>query len=269
MRYVLIALLAWTTSLCHAQVILQPEGLEPGDQYRLIFTTSAKRDATSSNIEDYNNFVQSVADSSPEVASWGLEWKAIASTPTVDAVTNTETDWRVDDGVPIYRVDGALAYVDNDDLWVGEPFDSAHLVPLEIDEFGDVVPGDIPGEVGLVAVFTGTNGAGLRAPIDIPVELRGLGGTAFGTIGFANGNGPSTRFGTDSAPSGSENHFYAISDTVVAVPEPTPHPTALATIIGTISCLTRRRRRGRVEATGFAQSHDKSAERTTTCDTCS
>ena len=263
MRYVLIALLAWTTSVCHAQVILQPEGLEPGDQYRLIFTTSAKRDATSSNIEDYNNFVQSVADSSPEVATWGLEWKAIASTPTVDAVTNTGTDWRVEDGVPIYRVDGALAYEHNHDLWLLGPFDPAHTVALDLDEMGRV----IPPEAGRVVVFNGTNGAGVRAPIGIPMDQRGLGGSPFGLTGYARGLAPSVRFGIDSAPAGLPNHFYAISQSLVAVPEPTPHPTALATIIGTISCLTRHRRRARVEATGFAQSHDKSAERTTTCAT--
>ncbi len=270
MRYVLIALLAWTTSVCHAQVVLQPEGLEPGDQYRLIFTTSVKRDATSSNIEDYNNFVQSVADSSPEVAAWGLEWKAIASTPTVDAVTNTETDWRVEDGVPIYRVDGVLAYEDNHDLWVNGPGQLPHTVFLDLDELGRTIsPENGPPENGKVIVFTGTASTGVAAPAGLPIDQRGLGGSHVGNIGWARSTSPGTRFGIDAVAAGLPNHFYAISQSLVAVPEPTPHPTALATIIGTISCLTRHRRRGRVEAIAFAQSHDKSAERTTTCDTCS
>ncbi len=216
MRYVYICLILGVASICDAQLVLQPEGLEPGDQYRLIFTTSQKRDATSSNIEDYNNFVQSVADSSPEVASWGLEWKAIASTPTVDAVTNTGTDWQVEDGVPIYRVDGALAYEDNHDLWVLGLFDSPNTVFLDLDEMGRT----IPPENDRVTVFTGTNSTGVRAPIGIPIENRGLGGAPFANIGYARETFPRFRFGIDTAPIGAQNHLYALSGIIAAVPEP-------------------------------------------------
>ena len=216
MRYVYICLILGVASICDAQLVLQPEGLEPGDQYRLIFTTSQKRDATSSNIEDYNNFVQSVTDSSPEVASWGLDWKAIVSTPSVDAVDNTGTDWRGEDGVPIYRVDGALAYEDNHDLWVLGPFDSANTVFLDLDEVGRT----IPPENDRVSVFTGTNSTGVRAPIGVPIDQRGLGGSHVGNIGYAGGTDPGIRFGVDAAPAGLPNHLYALSGIITAVPEP-------------------------------------------------
>ena len=107
----LSALMALFTlaNLVEAEVIIPPQGLEPGDQYRLIFTTSERRDATSRNIDDYNDFVQSVADSSPELAALDSEWRALASTVAVDAVDNGMlTFTRSDPGIPIYRVDGEL-----------------------------------------------------------------------------------------------------------------------------------------------------------------
>ena len=70
---------------------MQPLDLEPGDQYRLIFTTSQRRDATSSDIGVYNDFVQSVANSSPELAALGVEWRAIGWTSKVSALENTST----------------------------------------------------------------------------------------------------------------------------------------------------------------------------------
>ncbi len=228
-------------------VVLQPPRLEPGDQYRLIFTTSAKRDASSSNIEDYNNFVQSVADSSPELAAWDLDWKAIASTSSTDAVDNTATDWRAEDGLPIYRLDGRIAYLDNHDLWLLEAGDGPHQRPLDIDETASVIPLPLGGEI---TVLTGTNSAGLRGPTDIPIEFRGLGNVTSAT-GSAHGRSPRARFALDSARLGAVHHFYAISEIVTAVPEPATHLSALATIIGIISFSTRRRRRKRIEAVTF------------------
>ena len=89
------------------EVMLVPRGIGPGDQYRLAFVTSAVRDATSTDINVYNEFVQSVADAAPVVGSWGLEWRVIGSTEAVDARDNTETNPLTDETVPIYRVDGS------------------------------------------------------------------------------------------------------------------------------------------------------------------
>ena len=44
-----------------AQVTTVPTGLNGGDQYRLVFVTSTTRDATSSDIADYNAFVNYAA----------------------------------------------------------------------------------------------------------------------------------------------------------------------------------------------------------------
>lgn len=106
MKYFLFAfaVLAATSQLS-AEVMLQPPGLEAGDPYRLIFTTSQRTDGLSADVADYNTFVQSVADAAPEVGDWGLDWTAIVSTPTVDARDNSGTNPLIDGvGVPIYRV---------------------------------------------------------------------------------------------------------------------------------------------------------------------
>jgi hypothetical protein len=41
--------------------LLTPTGLMPGDHFRFVFVTDGTRDVTSSNIADYNNFVNSQA----------------------------------------------------------------------------------------------------------------------------------------------------------------------------------------------------------------
>ena len=56
-----------------AHPILVPPDLRPGDTSRLIFVTDATRDATSSNIADYNAFVAAEVAGSPSL--FGLRTK--------------------------------------------------------------------------------------------------------------------------------------------------------------------------------------------------
>ncbi len=239
MRYVYIFLLLGIASICDAQLVPQPEGLEPGDQYRLIFTTSQKRDATSANIEDYNNFVQSVADSSPEVASWGIDWKAIVSTPSVDAVANTLTDWRTADGLPIYRIDGELVAENNEDLWNAEAGDRIWTVLLDLDEGGRLIPGDADFPA-ILSVFTGTNSAGMASPIGAPPEDRGL-GAVIAAVGNAYGRGPQDRYNLTTTRLDNVHHFYALSDVITAVPEPQTGVAMSLGVITVAACLRKRR----------------------------
>lgn len=113
-------LLVVGASAAQAQsIITVPTGLSPGDQYRLLFVTSTKRDATSSNIADYNSFVSAVANSVPALASLGTTWKAVASTSTVSALANTGTDWTPagPTGVPIFLLNNTKLANDYDNLW--------------------------------------------------------------------------------------------------------------------------------------------------------
>ncbi len=74
-----------------AAIITLPTSLNLGDEYRLAFVTSGTRDATSSDIADYNTFVTNAANAVPALASLGTTWTAIGSTATVDARDNTNT----------------------------------------------------------------------------------------------------------------------------------------------------------------------------------
>ena len=83
---------------------LTPDGLSAGDEFRLLFLTSTKRDATSSDIDDYNTFVQTAAAAGhAAVQDYSDGFYAVASTADDDARDNTETTYTASDkGVPIY-----------------------------------------------------------------------------------------------------------------------------------------------------------------------
>ena len=65
-----------------------PAELGPGDRFHLFFSSDATRDGQSSDITDYNRFVQNVADSASLGSSEGISWFAVASTSTVNARDN-------------------------------------------------------------------------------------------------------------------------------------------------------------------------------------
>jgi hypothetical protein len=68
-----------------APASLVPAGVSPGSQFYLIFTTSGTIEATSTDMSDYDAFVNAdaqVGTSLPGVSS--LTWKALGATSTVD-----------------------------------------------------------------------------------------------------------------------------------------------------------------------------------------
>ena len=189
-----------------------PTGLNPGDQYRLAFVTSATRDSTSSNIADYNDFVTATANAVPELLALGTPWTAIASTSTTDARDNTGTDPGSEVGVGIYLLNDTLIAVDNIDLW-----DGYVSVPFDVTEVG--TKGD------QVSVWTGTQADGTADSV-LGVGLSTGGSTAatqFQWIGYSL------------FESSSLLPIYAISATLTVVPEP---GTATLLTLGLIA-LTR------------------------------
>jgi hypothetical protein len=121
-----------------AALVLPPPGLSPGQSYRLAFVTSDGIAATSANIADYNSFVQTAADNVPALNALGASWKAIVSTPSVNARTNTSSLPSYaggTTGVPIFLLDGVKIADSYDDLW-----DSSIDAPLNVTELGGVKP---------------------------------------------------------------------------------------------------------------------------------
>ncbi len=94
-----VALATLGTGAAQAALVVVPTGLNPGDQYRLVFVTDGTRDATSTNINDYNTFVTNEVTGSAlatQLTTAGftpsaITWKAIGSTDSVAARDNTQT----------------------------------------------------------------------------------------------------------------------------------------------------------------------------------
>ena len=184
-----------------AAITTVPDGLNPGDQYRLVFVTAGLRDASSDTINDYNNFVTSQANASADLASLSTAWKVLGSTASVSAITNTGTDPAFA-GVPIYNLSGQLVAAGNADLW-----DGTLTNPINVDQNGDI---------WAQKVFTGTADDG--SPIA---------GYQLGAIGDRVRYGDSslttsywTNVNWDWAGDLTALHFYGISGTLQVVPEP-------------------------------------------------
>ena len=83
---------------------LKPSGLSLGDQFRLLFLSSTKRDGSSTDIATYNTFVQTrAAAGHTDIQAYSDGFTAVGCTEDVDAVDNTGTTGA---GVPIHWLNG-------------------------------------------------------------------------------------------------------------------------------------------------------------------
>lgn len=212
-RLVAIVVGAWALGLStgsHAAPITVPTGLDPGDQYRLAFLTLGLRDATSSDIADYDAFVN--AQASMESALDGIAWQVIGSTASVSARDHTNTDPGSDQGVPIYLLDDTLLASDYADLW-----DGSIATRLQVHQNGSVFicPGSCEIPVSSTYVHTGSTAAG---EIDVGLSL----GAASGIVRDGSWQHSDGRWASYVEESSSNPHkFYAISEVLtVSLPEP-------------------------------------------------
>jgi len=205
-----------SVTIVSGEVIRQPNGLNPGDQYRLAFVTSGSRDAISDDIDDYNAFVQSAADEAMEVGDWGYDWKAIGSTANVDARDNTGTNLANGDGLPVYRLDGVLLFSDYRNLW--RAADLPTEVSLNFSELGTTLPPNDPD--GFLLVWTGSTEDGAAAVG--PSGNYALGAGFDSIFGYANINNVDMirAAGPGTLPPDGRLPLYAISEVITAVPEP-------------------------------------------------
>ncbi|NNM10649.1 MAG: hypothetical protein HKO60_01840 [Pseudomonadales bacterium] len=214
----MLVLSCFSLSASASTVVPVPPGLSPGDEYRLVFVTSGSTDAISSNIADYNTFVQSFADT----AGLGPGWTAIASTSTVDARDNTQTSsgGAYGNGIPIYRLDGALVVTDYIDLWDGfllNPADGV-VTPINIDEQGSLV-NDAEGAEG--NVWTGTKSGYLTGDGGAGFDNEEL-GTATPVDGYTGATSPYWIEKSQQSPQSSLKRIYAMSSVLTVAPIPIP-----------------------------------------------
>ncbi|MCA8974641.1 MAG: PEP-CTERM sorting domain-containing protein, partial [Planctomycetes bacterium] len=83
LKTLLMAALVASTAL--AQGLNYPAGLQPGDEYRVLFVTDSSRDATATDISTYDAFVTADATAVPFLASLNTSWRAVGSTAAVSA----------------------------------------------------------------------------------------------------------------------------------------------------------------------------------------
>ncbi len=176
-----------------------PSGLNPGDKYRLVFVTSTGRDATSSDIEDYNLFAQETAELEPALLALDTRWSVIGSTATTPARENTGITSL--GAPPVYRLDGQRVVSDAIGLWAahaGTPLEN----PVSLNESGIL-------ETSNSVVFTGSdpNGNPSGRPLGDPDKCtRG---------NLTSQTGPWLFTGTK--PSTELHHFYVISDVLTVL----------------------------------------------------
>lgn len=98
--------------------LVVPAGLNPGDTFHVIFVTSTTTDATSSDINTYDAFVQSAADAAGIGTTIGVGWLALGSTTTIDAYDHLSPLFS-NLSAPIYNQNGELVASGYADMWDG------------------------------------------------------------------------------------------------------------------------------------------------------
>ena len=107
---------------------LIPTGLSTGDKFRLLFLSSTKRNASSTDIADYNTFIQTrAAAGHTDIQDYSADFRAVGCTADTDARDNTKTTYTTTDkGVPIYWLNGAKAADQYEDFYDGSWDDEAN-----------------------------------------------------------------------------------------------------------------------------------------------
>lgn len=205
---------------CEAALVTLPTSLNPGDSYRLAFVTSTTRNAASTQIADYNAFVLAAANNVPALVALGTTWTAIASTSTVDARDNTNTNPNVATGEPIFLLNDTLVANDYADLW-----DNSLQAPINFTEI-ETTRTD--------TAWTGTNGFGQKDQFGL--YLGNVNGVEVGSAGATDGYWIGAGYTLNN---NEERPLYAISGVLTAVPEPA---SAMLLALGGLLAFVRRGR---------------------------
>ena len=116
------------TNTVPADWSLIPTGLSTGDKFQLLFLSSTKRNASSTDIADYNTFIQTrAAAGHADIRDYSADFRAVGCTADTDARDNTKTTYTTTDkGVPIYWLNGAKAADQYEDFYDGSWDDEAN-----------------------------------------------------------------------------------------------------------------------------------------------
>ena len=181
---------------------LKPADVGPGDSFRLLFISLSGRNADSTDIADYNTFVQTQANNNENLRPFKDQFRVVGSTATVDARDNTATTGA---GVPIYWVGGARVANDYGDFYDG----TWHSYTVKTESGNDRGPS---------TTFTGTKNDGTKSS-------RPLGNS---TVSFATphltGAGRNTLDANRYAGNTASLPFYALSPVLTVEDKFVPVP---------------------------------------------
>ena len=174
------------------------EPWKAGDQYRLMFCTSGVISGGSTDIETYNDYAQTHAIAG---GFGSVEWKALASTATVDAIDNTNTDISISGSVncPIYSRAGTRFSFDTEHFWEGYIASNRDITE---DENGND-PSGSTFYSGHNGTWTGTDGDG-RASSPL--------GSATPNFGVGLQDGTKQWINRGSTSNTGLGHIYALSE---------------------------------------------------------
>ena len=214
--------------------LLMPAGLNPGDTYHFAFATSTTRNAASTDIADYNAFVQAAADAAGVGSSEGVDWFVIGSTATVHARDNAV----VGASSAVFLLNGTTKIADGfADMW-----DGTLDAPINLDENANGILPDAP-PLFTLQPFTGSFASGHGVALRELGSLSSLGGADSVVVGHTQ-FATATWLGVGVTAGIFDNKsFYALSEELTvpggegggeggggggggAVPEPTTYAMA-------------------------------------------
>ena len=116
------------TNTVPADWSLIPTGLSTGDKFRLLFLSSTTSAVSSTDIADYNTFIQTrAAAGHTDIRAYSAGFRVVGCSAAVDARDNTKTTYTTTDkGVPIYWLNGAKAADQYEDFYDGSWDDEAN-----------------------------------------------------------------------------------------------------------------------------------------------
>ena len=192
---------------------LVPSGLQEGDQFRLLFLSSATRTAEATDIATYNTWVQGLAaNGHTDIQDHSSTFRVVGSTAAVDARDNTGTTGT---GVPIHWLGGDKVADDYEDFY-DEDWDEEASIR---DESGTTV---IP-----ILVFTGSNHDGTKTgqPLGTNVVTEGIPNSTIANHGPLSSD--------TSGASTDDGHLYGLSGVFRVVAGSNTPATGKPTISGT------------------------------------
>ena len=199
---------------------LAPDGLEAGDRFRLLFLSSTTRNAESTDISDYNGFIQGLAAAGhPDIRAYSSQFRAVACTTSVNARDNTGTNSTYGKTVPIYWLNGAKTADDYADFYDGS-WDQEVTVR---NESGTSVT--VPSSSATYAAWTGCDHNGTEGFEASDSAALGTTLPWVGTLNYtlSSDYGPLNQ-DDDNDPKASLNHLYGLSPIFVVMPPPAEVP---------------------------------------------